>query len=126
MIRSAFLRVLASALILGAGGARAQNSFMDNCAACHQPDGKGIEGAFPALAGNPFVKGDPAAVIGVVLKGRGGMPAFEADLEDEAIAGAISYVRGAWGNGANAVTAADVAAARQGPKPDANRPLQAH
>jgi cytochrome c6 len=54
--------------------------FSDNCAACHQEDGKGIEGAFPALAGDPFVLGDGRQVIHVVLEGRGGMPTFKADL----------------------------------------------
>ncbi|WUR12619.1 cytochrome c [[Empedobacter] haloabium] len=28
--------------------------FQKSCAACHQASGKGIPGAFPALAGNAF------------------------------------------------------------------------
>src|SRR5699024_1959265 len=32
--------------------------YASNCAACHQPDGKGLVGAFPALAGSAIVNGD--------------------------------------------------------------------
>jgi cytochrome c6 len=54
--------------------------FAKNCAACHQANGKGIPGAFPALAGNAFVQGAPADVATVLLKGRGGMPDFSGSL----------------------------------------------
>jgi mono/diheme cytochrome c family protein len=50
--------------------------FKQNCAACHQPQGQGVPGAFPALTGNAFVQGDPKAVASVLLNGRGGMPNF--------------------------------------------------
>ena len=122
------MAALAASLAI-AGAAQAQtgeDKFTANCSACHQPDGKGIEGAFPALAGDAFVKGDPTPAIGVVLHGRGGMPAFETDLDDATIAAALTYVRGAWGNGQGPVTEAQVNAVRKGPKPDPNRPLQAH
>lgn len=86
--------------------------FSDNCAACHQPDGKGIEGAFPALAGDRFVLGAAAEPIKVVLDGRAGMPAFRIDLSDAQIAAALTYVRTSWGNKAPPVATADVAALR--------------
>ena len=51
----------AAALLAAASAASAQGGgealFKENCAACHQPDGKGVPGAFPALAGNSFVQG---------------------------------------------------------------------
>lgn len=102
--------------------------FSDNCAACHQEDGKGIEGAFPALAGDPFVLGDGRQVIHVVLEGRGGMPTFKADLTDAQIAAAITYVRTSWGNAASPVTAEAVADIRSGkaPDPDAAKVISAH
>jgi len=102
--------------------------FSDNCAACHQEDGKGIEGAFPALAGDRFVLAGPEQVIHVVLEGRGGMPTFKADLTDAQIAAAITHVRTSWGNGASAVSAEQVAAMRSGeaPKPDATKIISAH
>lgn len=86
--------------------------FSDNCAACHQLDGKGIEGAFPALAADKFLLGPAAAPIRVVLNGRGGMPSFRGDLSDARIAAALTYARTSWGNKAAAVTAAQVASLR--------------
>ncbi|AXA93883.1 cytochrome c [Massilia sp. YMA4] len=86
--------------------------FQKSCAACHQASGKGIPGAFPALAGNAFVQGpaqDPATVL---LKGRGGMPDFSASLSDADIAAVLTYVRSSWGNGAAALTEQQVATLR--------------
>jgi mono/diheme cytochrome c family protein len=103
-------------------------TFSDTCAACHQEDGKGIPGAFPALAGDPFVLGPMANPIGVVLNGRAGMPTFKADLTDDQIAAALTHVRTSWGNKASAVTAADVNKLRTGDAPLAadKKPIQAH
>jgi mono/diheme cytochrome c family protein len=101
-------------------------AYLDNCSTCHQADGKGVEGAFPALAGDPFVTGDPDAVVGVVLKGRGGMPSFKDDLKDPDIAAILTYVRGAWGAKAAAVTPAQVAAQRAKLAASAQHGLQAH
>jgi mono/diheme cytochrome c family protein len=107
--------LIAATVAAGASAAWAappQALFTDNCSACHQPTGKGIPGAFPALAGNPFVQGDPALVSVTVLNGRGGMPAFRDDLTDADLAAVLTYVRSAWGNKARPVTAAQVRAAR--------------
>lgn len=102
--------------------------FSDNCAACHQEDGKGIEGAFPALAGDKFVLGAADQPIHVVLEGRGGMPTFKADLTDAQIAAALTHVRTSWGNSASPVTPDAVAAIRSGeaPKADATKIISAH
>ncbi|MGJ7915906.1 c-type cytochrome [Massilia sp. LXY-6] len=86
--------------------------FAKNCAACHQATGKGIPGAFPALAGNAFVQGTSADVSTVLLKGRGGMPDFSGSLDDAEIAQVLSYVRSSWGNGAAPLSADEVAAQR--------------
>lgn len=86
--------------------------FAKNCAACHQASGKGIPGAFPALAGNAFVQGSAAEVTAVLLKGRGGMPDFSASLGDQDIALVLSYVRGSWGNQAAPLAADEVAVLR--------------
>jgi cytochrome c6 len=87
-------------------------TFAQNCSACHQLTGKGIPGAFPALAGDPFVQGAPDKVVLTLLNGRGGMPSFRNDLSDPEIAGVVSYVRSSWGNHAPPVDAAHVAALR--------------
>ena len=50
-----------------------QTIYSNHCAACHQPTGLGIAGAFPALAGSKVVKGPSPAVIAQVLHGRNGI-----------------------------------------------------
>ena len=110
-------------LILGAllcaavhkAGAQAMDGkalFTKNCAACHQANGKGIPGAFPALAGSPLVQGAPAEVATVLLKGRGGMPDFSGSLSDADIAQVLSYARSSWGNRAGAIPDTEVASLR--------------
>ena len=104
-----------------------QSLFNDNCSACHQTTGKGVKGAFPALAGDPFVQGDAAPMLATVLSGRAGMPAFKDDINDADLSSILTYVRTSWGNKGKPVTAADVAAARVKLKA-AKKPasLQAH
>ena len=86
--------------------------FMKNCAACHQASGKGIPGAFSALAGSKFVQGKGGDVAAVLLKGRGGMPDFSDSLSDRDIASVLTFVRGNWGNKADGLNEGDVAALR--------------
>ena len=108
-----------AALLAAAPGAQAQAAaadgktlFAKNCAACHQANGKGIPGAFPALAGNSFVQGAPVEVATVLLKGRGGMPDFSGSLDDGQIAQVLSYVRTSWGNSAASLDDQAVSARR--------------
>jgi cytochrome c oxidase subunit 2 len=95
---------------------RGEKVYMANCAACHQPTGKGIPGSFPALDGSPVVNGPRADQINVVLNGRNGkMPAWKGTLSDTEIAAAITFTRNSWSNKAaeNIVQPAEVAAARK-------------
>jgi mono/diheme cytochrome c family protein len=83
--------------------------FARYCAACHQPDGLGVAGAYPPLAGNPFVtQEDPEQVIEVVLTGRAGMPHFQDYLADRELAAVISYIRNGWENNASTVSVEQV------------------
>jgi len=83
------------------------------CIACHQPDGKGIEGIYLPLAGNPAVTlEDPTYLISVLLNGRGGMPRFGTTYSDEELASIATFVRQNWENDASAVTADQVAEVR--------------
>lgn len=111
--------LLMGGLVLAAAGARAQTAapagqanFEQACAACHQSDGKGIPGAFPALEANTVVQGPPEVLVKTVLDGRGAMPAFRAELDDERLAAILTYARSAWGNTAPAIPTALIAAAR--------------
>jgi cytochrome c6 len=82
--------------------------FAKNCAACHQADGRGIPGAFPALVASPVAIGPADAVAEVLLKGRGGMPDFSTSLDDADIAAVLTYARSSWGNRAPPITGAEV------------------
>ena len=98
---------------------RGEKVFNTNCAACHQANGKGIPGSFPALDGSPVVNGPKAEQINVVLNGRNGklgqMPAWKDNLSVTDIAAAITYTRNSWSNKAaeNIVQPAEVLAARK-------------
>jgi cytochrome c oxidase subunit 2 len=72
--------------------------YAKNCSTCHLPDGKGVPGAFPAIAGSAVVKGDIHAQTELVLKGKGGMPAFGKMLKADELAQVITYTRNALGN----------------------------
>ncbi len=102
-------------------------TIYQRCATCHQPNGKGMAGAFPPLAGSDWANAkDPAVPIRVVLHGLNGpitvagqrfnsaMPAYGTNqpLNDSAVAAVLTYVRSSWGNTASAVTPAEVAAQR--------------
>lgn len=83
--------------------------FEGTCADCHRINGQGLPDKFPALAGNPFVVGDPVKVIDTVLNGRKGklgqMPTWKGTFTDQQIAAIISYARQAWSNKGTPITA---------------------
>ncbi len=126
----AFLAVAAAALHARAGSAASaaaadgKTIFATKCAACHQANGAG-GGPYPPLAGNADVTAaDTANLILTVLNGRSGpiqvngktysgaMPAWKDQLSSDDVAAVLTYVRSAWTNKAPAVTADQIAAAR--------------
>lgn len=109
---AAILPATASAQPADAPSAGGDVLYANNCAACHQPKGEGIAGPFPALAGNAMVNGPSDTLVMTLLMGRGGMPAFKNELSDPDLSALLTFIRGAWGNTAAPVTAADIAAAR--------------
>jgi mono/diheme cytochrome c family protein len=83
--------------------------YLNNCASCHQVDGKGVGTEIPSLVANGVVKsGGPESVIRVILGGveaqgtYGPMPAVGNFMTDQQIADVANYVRSAWGNNAPA------------------------
>jgi alcohol dehydrogenase (quinone), cytochrome c subunit len=112
---------------LASGDAKKRGAllYLDNCAACHRPDGRGYQGVFPSLAGNPVVEADnPLSLVSVVLLGsetartsttpaQFAMPAFAWRLTDQDAADIISFIRSSWGNDAKPIEAAKVAALRR-------------
>ena len=85
--------------------------YQGRCAACHQPNGAGLPGVFPALKGSPIATGPIASHLDIVVHGKAGtaMQAFAQQLTATEIAAVITYERNAWGNDTgDAVQAIDV------------------
>jgi len=97
---------------------RGRQLYSTVCTACHQPDGRGMEGTFPPLAQSDFLMNDVQAAIRVLIEGRqgpitvngktydGAMPDFS--LSNDDIAAVLSYVRTSFGNAGTAVTPDEV------------------
>ena len=90
------------------------------CMACHQPEGKGLPGVYPPLAGSEWVSDDPERLVKVILHGLAGpisvagqkygtgravpMPAM-GGLNDQQVAAVLSYVRREFGESAPEISA---------------------
>ncbi len=102
-----------------------KNSYQGICQACHQPNGLGLAGNFPPLAGSEWVLEDPSIPIKIILHGLAGpivvkgesynaiMPGFKDALSDQQIADIVTYIRNSWGNNADAVDEGTVKAIRE-------------
>ena len=80
--------------------ARGEDIYGRWCAACHQADGSGVPGTFPALVGDGVVTGPIDDHIDVVVNGVPGtsMQAFGEQLSEVDLAAVVTYERNAWGN----------------------------
>lgn len=94
---------------------RGEKVYAANCVACHQANGKGVPGAFPALDGDAIVNGPKLAQFNIVLNGKLAMPAWKSVLNDTDIAAVITYTRNSWSNKAqeNIAQPAEVQAVRK-------------
>ena len=91
-----------------------------HCVQCHGEQGRGVPGAYPALAGNRAVLlRDPTNLVQVVLYGGYspvtaghprpfGMPPGILELDDRDIAAVLTHLRTQWGHSAGEVTALKV------------------
>ncbi len=123
--------------------------YRQNCAACHQPDGRGLPGQYPPLAGSEIVLSKEGFgenhLVWIVLDGlvgpvqvagaptcNGAMVPWKGYLDDRKLAAVLSYVRQEWGNTAPPLAPEGVAAARAAdaggkrPGPWTLRELQEH
>lgn len=96
-------------------GPNGKTLYANHCASCHQTSGKGVPGAFPALAGSGIVNNPEAGtMIKIALEGYdalpeyGPMPGFGTQLSDEEIAAILTYERESWGNDAPPVKEEEV------------------
>ena len=83
--------------------------YLSHCAFCHRPDGRGVPGAVPTLAGNGAVTTpSPDNVLKAVIgglpatDGYAPMPALGESMSPAEIAAVANYVRTAWSNKAPA------------------------
>ncbi len=74
--------------------------FLQHCATCHQPDGMGQTGKYPALAGSEITTGNIPDHLARVMEGKVDteMQAWAPQLTDLELAAVITYERNAWGN----------------------------
>lgn len=110
----AFIPASAKKIVSAAGGQGdlpdGKALYQQHCAACHQPDGTGLTGAFPSLVGSPIVNNtDVDLYVKIILQGYdarsefGVMPGFAEQLTDEEITAIINYERSSWGNKAEPI-----------------------
>jgi len=95
--------------------ARGETAYNTSCAACHQANGAGIPGVFPAIAGSAIATGDVAKHIDIGVNGVAGtaMQAFGEQLSAVDLAAVITYQRNAFGNDTgDMVQPADITAAK--------------
>lgn len=100
-----------------------KNIYAQSCAACHQPDGRGVDGAFPTLVASDWLNKDVKRSIDAVKNGLSGpivvngnkydgvMPAL--GLNNEEIANVLTFVYNSWGNSGKVVTPQDAAAVKK-------------
>ncbi len=99
--------------------------FEANCAACHQANGEGLNGAFPPLAASDYIAADPMKAVEAVLNGLSGpitvngkdynavMPNLSY-MSDADVADVVTFVVNSFGNTGGEISTAQVAAARGG------------
>jgi mono/diheme cytochrome c family protein len=93
---------------------RGAQLYEAQCIACHQPQGRGLAGVYPSLAGSPVVLGDPRELARWIVRGvrPASMPAGRYPTQmphfgwmTPADAAALAtYLRGSFGNHAPPVT----------------------
>lgn len=92
--------------------------YEQNCLTCHQVNGSGVPNLNPPLRNTDWVTGDKTRLINVLLKGLqsqeiegemydNAMPAHDF-LTNQQIADVLTYIRSAFGNKAEPVTADEV------------------
>ncbi len=104
---------------------RGKAIYVDQCSGCHMENGEGQPGIFPPLKGNAVVQArDPETMVHMILGGARvvsttqkptgfAMPAFDWKLSDQDVADLASYLRGAWGNRADPVSASEIKKTRE-------------
>ena len=107
---------------------RGEEIYRSVCAACHQPTGVGVPGAFPALKGSPVATGPLPAHLHIVLNGKPGtaMQAFGKQFSDSDLAAVVTYERNSFGNATgDLVQPSVVQSARNATEPEPSKSAEA-
>jgi mono/diheme cytochrome c family protein/glucose/arabinose dehydrogenase len=98
--------------------------FAAVCAACHQANGRGLDGLAPPLLDSEWVLETVERPVRIVLHGvrgsirvlgrthTGDMPAFGGALDDQQISSILTYIRREWGHTASPIEPEQVKAIR--------------
>jgi nitrite reductase (NO-forming) len=96
--------------------------YQKTCITCHQADGKGMQGAFPPLAGSDYLLADKFRAIRQVIKGSMNKITVNGtdyqgvmtpqSLNDSDIAQVLNYVYHSFGNNGFTVNPAEVKSVR--------------
>ena len=101
-----------------------KQTYTTLCAACHQPNGQGMEGLAPPLVDSEWVLGNSEVIPRIIIHGLTGplkvngtawsleMPPLGAALSDEQVAGVATYIRREWEHGADPLTVETVGKVR--------------
>lgn len=91
--------------------------YANNCMACHQANGEGLQGAFPPLKGSEIVLGDDIELfVRIIMQGYDARPEYavmnavgkDNDLTPEEVTAIINHERTSWGNDASEVTLEEI------------------
>jgi cytochrome c oxidase subunit 2 len=96
---------------------RGEEVYNRSCASCHQANGEGIPGVFPAMKGGAITTGPVEGHLDIVVNGKAGtaMQAFGNQLSEVDLAAVVTYERNAWGNNTgDVVQPVDVLKFKQG------------
>lgn len=94
-----------------------QMLYTKNCASCHQANGEGLKGAFPALKGSPIVMGDDLELfVNIIMLGYDARAEYavmnavgtDNNLSPEEVTAIINHEKTSWGNTAKTVSVEDV------------------
>ncbi|MCB0481167.1 MAG: cytochrome c [Flavobacteriales bacterium] len=94
-----------------------ESLYAQNCQSCHQANGEGLKGAFPALKGSPIVLGDDIELfVSIIMLGYDARPEFatmngvgvDNNLSPEEVTAIINHERSSWGNNAKEVSLEEV------------------
>lgn len=122
LCKVSFIAVSLAGLFIShpADAGEGENLYKKYCQACHQPNGKGMQGVFPPLADNPNLKNKPIYIAETIITGKSGaitvnganyngsMPPM-GYLKDSDIAALVNYINTDLTGGNETTTAEAVA-----------------